>query len=453
MPHLLNFLKSNGTVLSNIAHADDRAHRRRQPDDLHRPVRRPARPAGVELATRPTTRTGRPTRRRRSRTGRRRSSTPKTPARRPATTPTPSMVYSDHRAGQRRRPTADTPAPWVPFTRAGCTVGDFSTANMVLENAARRPPDRVRRRTRPRSPQTAADPDSFKDAEVADYVGEAVHCAQGAAICANAQAVKFGQTTRRPAPSPTRCRPNRAATPATRRCSAQSTSRPQLGGGTPNLVHNGYQVTDADGNLVDLERPPDQEPFSAHAGLPRLQPDRDADHSPTWPTCRSPASRSPTATSPTCTTEDRHHAAARRRPPPQARPSVRATPATSPNAARLRHTRSRRSSSGSPLTASRRPTPMFIIGAEENDQFAGANVGRATQPTPAGCDGVTVVVPLRERPDRRARGQHQGSALDDIAAAATPVRRRAAGRRDLRARAAGGQTTRPCASSSATPQR
>src|SRR5262249_23454982 len=26
---------------------------------------------------------------------------------------------------------------------------------------------------------------------------------------------------------------------------------------------------------------------------------------------------------------------------------------------------------------------------EENDQFAGANVGRATQPTPAGCDGVT----------------------------------------------------------------
>ncbi len=32
----------------------------------------------------------------------------------------------------------------------------------------------------------------------------------------------------------------------------------------------------------------------------------------------------------------------------------------------------------------------FVISAEENDQFAGANVGRATQPTPAGCDGVTV---------------------------------------------------------------
>ena len=33
---------------------------------------------------------------------------------------------------------------------------------------------------------------------------------------------------------------------------------------------------------------------------------------------------------------------------------------------------------------------VFEISAEENDQFAGANVGRATQPTPAGCDGVTV---------------------------------------------------------------
>jgi hypothetical protein len=31
---------------------------------------------------------------------------------------------------------------------------------------------------------------------------------------------------------------------------------------------------------------------------------------------------------------------------------------------------------------------LFVISAEENDQFAGANVGRATEPTPAGCDGV-----------------------------------------------------------------
>src|SRR5438046_1762315 len=39
------------------------------------------------------------------------------------------------------------------------------------------------------------------------------------------------------------------------------------------------------------------------------------------------------------------------------------------------------------------PTPTatteFVIGAEENDQLSGANVGRAIEPTPAGCDGVT----------------------------------------------------------------
>ena len=45
MPHLLNFLEGNGTVFSNTPHAADRAHRRRQPDDLHRALRRPARPA------------------------------------------------------------------------------------------------------------------------------------------------------------------------------------------------------------------------------------------------------------------------------------------------------------------------------------------------------------------------------------------------------------------------
>ncbi|HET8558802.1 MAG TPA: hypothetical protein VFL58_15960, partial [Gaiellaceae bacterium] len=32
----------------------------------------------------------------------------------------------------------------------------------------------------------------------------------------------------------------------------------------------------------------------------------------------------------------------------------------------------------------------FVIGAEENDQFAGANVRRAVEPTPASCDGMTV---------------------------------------------------------------
>src|SRR5205823_13314560 len=81
-------------------------------------------------------------------------------------------------------PDRTTPAPWVPFTRAGCSVGDFSTANMVLENAAVDVPT-VFGAGSPEAIQTAADPDKFKDVEVAQYVGEAVHCAQEAAICTN----------------------------------------------------------------------------------------------------------------------------------------------------------------------------------------------------------------------------------------------------------------------------
>ena len=45
----------------------------------------------------------------------------------------PNMPYSPQvpAAGS---PPKTPPAPWVPFTRTGCDVGDVSTANMVLEN-------------------------------------------------------------------------------------------------------------------------------------------------------------------------------------------------------------------------------------------------------------------------------------------------------------------------------
>ncbi len=84
------------------------------------------------------------------------------------------------------------PAPWVPFTRAGCDFGAVSTANMVLENAS---PDiaNVFGSSSPEQAQFSADGDSFKDAEVADYEGLGVHCAAGDAFCANATGVKYGQ--------------------------------------------------------------------------------------------------------------------------------------------------------------------------------------------------------------------------------------------------------------------
>jgi hypothetical protein len=47
----------------------------------------------------------------------------------------PSMVYSGQppaTANPAPTPTVSTPAPWVPFTRAGCDVGNVASANMVL---------------------------------------------------------------------------------------------------------------------------------------------------------------------------------------------------------------------------------------------------------------------------------------------------------------------------------
>ena len=186
----------------------------------------------------------------------------------------------------------------------------------------------------------------------------AVHCAQGDAICANAQAVKFGQTTpvahrgRR-----TACRPNRAATPATRHCSARGTSPRSSAAGTPNLTRNGYQVTDAAGNLVDLDGNAISEPFSAPA--------------------RASPGFSPTATQSLAYLADMQEAGIpvtygyisdlhERKAGTSGCTTATATGTGKPigpgdscyvdERQGLRRTRSRRSSSGSPRTASRRPT-------------------------------------------------------------------------------------------------
>ena len=100
------------------------------------------------------------------------------------------------------RPDQETPAPWVPFTRAGCNVGDVASANMVLENPSIDIP-KVFGADSPEAQQLAADPDSFKDPETADYVGLAVHCAKGAALCASAEGGQVRpDAPRRRRPSP-----------------------------------------------------------------------------------------------------------------------------------------------------------------------------------------------------------------------------------------------------------
>jgi hypothetical protein len=75
----------------------------------------------------------------------------------------------------------NAPAPWVPYTRAGCNVGTVATANMVLENTAIDIPT-VFGANSPEAQEVIANPGQA----FADFVGVGIHCAQGNALCAAA---------------------------------------------------------------------------------------------------------------------------------------------------------------------------------------------------------------------------------------------------------------------------
>jgi hypothetical protein len=72
----------------------------------------------------------------------------------------------------------NTPAPWVPYTRAGCNVGQVATANTVLENIATDIPT-VFGPGSPQAQEVASNPGQA----FADFVGVGVHCALGNALC------------------------------------------------------------------------------------------------------------------------------------------------------------------------------------------------------------------------------------------------------------------------------
>jgi hypothetical protein len=74
----------------------------------------------------------------------------------------------------------NVPAPWVPFTRAGCTVGAFSTANIVLE----RTPFDVIKVFGGGSPQAMESTSTaVKPNQTDDFEGAAIHCALKDPIC------------------------------------------------------------------------------------------------------------------------------------------------------------------------------------------------------------------------------------------------------------------------------
>jgi hypothetical protein len=84
------------------------------------------------------------------------------------------------------------PAPWAPFTRAGCDVGGFSVANIEFESI---PADittffgpgsavetAVKAQLASSDPKTKSQPN-------ADYLGIAIHCGLNSALCNNSHAV------------------------------------------------------------------------------------------------------------------------------------------------------------------------------------------------------------------------------------------------------------------------
>ena len=70
------------------------------------------------------------------------------------------------------------PAPWVPFTRAGCDVGAFSIANIEFENTTS-DIDNVFGPTSPEHNENVTN----RTLAAADFEGIAIHCAQGSPLC------------------------------------------------------------------------------------------------------------------------------------------------------------------------------------------------------------------------------------------------------------------------------
>ncbi len=74
----------------------------------------------------------------------------------------------------------NAPAPWVPYTRAGCDFGAVATANTVLENTAVDVATVFGANSPEQQEVVANQPQAF-----ADFVGIAIHCGAGSTLCAS----------------------------------------------------------------------------------------------------------------------------------------------------------------------------------------------------------------------------------------------------------------------------
>ncbi len=306
----------------------------------------------------------------------------------------PNLVYSPVPPATANPPTTPNtvaPAPWVPYTEAGCNVGEISTVNQVLENPS---PDlaEVFGASSPEVAQLNADPDSFKDPETADYVGLAVHCARNAALCADARAVKFGQASPSPSAVADVLPDQPGGYSGFQALFGSKYIAPALGGGTPNLSHNGFGVTNAAGNLVDLNGNEIDGAFlTAHPGFPGFG---NINASQSLAYAADMLENGVQVTN--IYMADLHGNEFIPSLSGPGGPCAGASAALgSGSACYIAQAQyynqawgtffQRLASDG--ITAG---NTLFVISSDEGDHEVGANVGRAISPTPAGCDGATV---------------------------------------------------------------
>jgi hypothetical protein len=94
------------------------------------------------------------------------------------------LSTSDHSPNMIDASGQMAPAPWVPYTRAGCDFGSVAMANTELENTVPDIPD-VFGANSPDAAEATANPDLAET----QYEGLSVHCAEGSAVCAKAKTV------------------------------------------------------------------------------------------------------------------------------------------------------------------------------------------------------------------------------------------------------------------------
>jgi hypothetical protein len=277
----------------------------------------------------------------------------------------PSMVYSPTVPASATAPNQVAPEPWVAWNKAGCSVGAFSTANMVLENTGDIP-QKLPGQTR----------GSKYGTDTLAFLGEAIHCGVGDANCTG----QTGAVSDTPPPA------NKPGSATYKALFGDQNIAPFLD--AKAHAPAGYRVADNAGNLVDLDnreiadylnRPgfPGFSP-TASQSLAELADMQEAGVPVTYgyiADIHDVKDESYNCTTATATSYGN---------------------AVGPGDACSVETAKRYDSAFAKFLnrlAKDGITPkntLFVIGAEENDHFAGANVGRAQEPDdPANCDGVT----------------------------------------------------------------